>query len=166
MSRASVDWRSVSKKNYSLFCKTHTEVKLTYTEWITIIYEFNESYKEYLLETGLKGKITGGLGEFAIKKKKRRRTKGKNDEYINLPIDWQKTKEKGKRIYNLNYDTEGFFFGWWWFKPTASFKFKELWYFKPTRLTSRLITHYVRADVNYQHMYREWEDNTLKNKVR
>ena len=35
---------------------------------------------------------------------------------VALPIDWQKTKERGKVIYNFNYHTDGYFFGWMWFK--------------------------------------------------
>jgi len=77
-------------------------------------------------------------------------------EYINLPIDWQKTREKGKVIYNFNYHTEGFFFGWHWFKQNARFKHSDLWYFKPSRTTSRLLSHYIKADDKYQHIYREW----------
>ena len=78
-------------------------------------------------------------------------------EYINLPIDWVKTKEKGKYVYNFNYDTEGYFFGWLWFKKTARFKNVDLWFFKPSRLTSRLLTHYLRTDEKYQHIYQCWK---------
>jgi len=44
----------------------------------------------------------------------------------------------GKRIYNFNYHTEGFFFGWMWFKESARLKNIDLWYFKASRVTSRL----------------------------
>lgn len=74
---------------------------------------------------------------------------------INLPIDWKKTKEKGKRVYNFNYDTEGFYFGWKWFKQNARLKQANTWAFKPSRVTSRLITHFVRTDPKYQGLYRE-----------
>ena len=51
-----------------------------------------------------------------------------------LPIDWQKTKEKGKVIYNFNYHTEGYFFGWLWFKESLlDLETADLWYFKPSR---------------------------------
>ena len=78
-------------------------------------------------------------------------------EVVNLPIDWKRTKEKGKVIYNFNFHTEGFFFGWVWFKKTARFKDADLWYFKPTRDTSRLLAHYVKTNEKYQHLYREWK---------
>ena len=78
-------------------------------------------------------------------------------DVINLPIDWQKSKEKGKRIYNFNYHTEGYFFGWMWFRETARLKHTNLWYFKPTRTTSRLLSHYIKTDEKYQHIYREWK---------
>jgi hypothetical protein len=55
-------------------------------------------------------KLPFGFGEISINKKKEKDIKG-NNEFINLPIDWKRLKEKGKLIYNFNYDTEGYFFG-------------------------------------------------------
>lgn len=157
--RTKIDWRSSSKENYNQFCKKNPSVKLTYDEWRNILYTFNESYKEYILETGDKAKLPYGFGEFSINKKKRRRLKNNIDgkEFVNLPIDWQKTKEKGKVIYNFNYHTEGYFFGWMWFKNTARFRNADLWYFKPSRLTSRLLSHYIKTNDKYQNIYREWK---------
>jgi nucleoid DNA-binding protein len=157
--RTKIDWRSSSKENYNQFCKKNPSIKLTYDEWRNILYTFNESYKEYILETGDKAKLPYGFGEFSINKKKRRKLKNNIDgkEFVNLPIDWQKTKEKGKVIYNFNYHTEGYFFGWMWFKNTARFRNADLWYFKPSRLTSRLLSHYIKTNDKYQNIYREWK---------
>jgi nucleoid DNA-binding protein len=159
MARVKVDWRSSSKDNYNLFCKKYPSITLTYDEWRNILYTYNESFKEYILETGEKVKLPFGFGEFSINKKKRRKLKNNVDgkEFVNLPIDWQKTKEKGKVIYNFNYHTEGFFFGWMWFKNTARFKNSDLWYFKPSRLTSRLLSHYLKTNDKYQYIYNEWK---------
>ena len=158
MARVAVDWRSSSKDNYNLFCKKHPAITLTYDEWRNIIYTYNEFFKEYILETGDKAKLPYGFGEFSINKKKRRKIKlADGKEFVNLPIDWQKTKEKGKVIYNFNYHTEGYFFGWMWFKTTARFKNSDLWYFKPSRLTSRLLSHYLKTSDKYQHIYNEWK---------
>ena len=157
--RTKIDWRSSSKENYDKFCKNYSSIKLTYDEWRNILYTFNEFFKEYILETGDKAKLPYGFGEFSMNKKKRRRLKNSVDgkEFVNLPIDWQKTKEKGKVIYNFNYHTEGYFFGWMWFKQTARFKNSDLWYFKPSRLTSRLLSHYLKTNDKYQHIYKEWK---------
>ena len=156
--RVKIDWRSSSKDNYNHFCKNYPSTKLTFDEWKNIIYTYNELFKEYILETGEKAKLPYGFGEFSINKKKRRRIKlSDGKEFINLPIDWQKTKEKGKVIYNFNYHTEGYFFGWMWFKPSARFKNSDLWYFKPSRLTSRLLSHYLKTSDKYQNIYREWK---------
>lgn len=155
--RTKIDWRSASKENYNSFCKKHPSIKLTFDEWRNILYSFNESFKIYILETGDKAKMPFGFGEFSINKKKRRKKIGLNNEFVNLPIDWVKTKEKGKVIYNFNYHTEGYFFGWMWFKSTARLRNTDLWYFKPSRVTSRLLSHYIKADEKYQHIYREWK---------
>lgn len=156
--RVKVDWRSISKDNYIDFCKKNPSIKLTFNEWKNIIILFNDSFKEHILETGNKVKLPFGFGEFSINKKKRKRIKGKDGEdFINLPVDWKKTKEKGKIIYNFNYHTEGYFFGWLWFKNTVRFRFSNLWYFKPSRATSRLLAHYINTDDKYQKIYNEWK---------
>ena len=158
MPRVKIDWRSSSKDNYKSFCKKHPLVKLTFDEWRNIIYSFNEAFKNYILETGEKAKLPFGFGEFSVNKKKRKKFKKVDGvDVINLPIDWQKSKEKGKRIYNFNYHTEGYFFGWMWFRETARLKHTNLWYFKPTRTTSRLLSHYIKTDDKYQHIYRTWK---------
>lgn len=157
LSRVAVDWRSGSKESYNKFCKKFPTTILTFDEWRNIIYSYNEAFKEYILETGEKAKLPFGFGEFSINKKKRKRTKDKDGkEFINLPIDWQKTKEKGKVIYNFNFHTEGYFFGWVWFKQSARFRNADLWYFKPSRITSRLLAHYLKANDKYMNIYREW----------
>lgn len=156
--RRKIDWRSSSKENYNDFCSKYPSVKLTFDEWRNIIYVFMESFKEYILETGERAKLPFGFGEFSINKKKRRKIKGVDGkEFVNLPIDWQKTKEKGKRIYNFNFHTEGYFFGWIWFKSTARFRNVDLWYFKPSRTTSRLLSHYLKISDKYQHIYNTWK---------
>ena len=156
--RVAIDWRSASKNNYEDFCNLHPTIHLTFDEWRNIIYSFNEGFKEYILETGERAKYPFGFGEFSINKKKRNKIKTKDGvEHINMPIDWKKTREKGKLIYNFNFHTEGYFFGWHWFKNTCRVKFQDLWYFKPTRATSRLLSHYLTVNDKYQHIYRTWK---------
>ena len=156
--RIKIDWRSASKENYINFCKKNTSTKLSFDEWKNIVYLYIDLFREYILESGEKAKLPYGFGEFSINKKKRNKTKViEGKELINLPIDWQKTKQKGKIIYNFNYHTEGYFFGWTWFKKTARFKNTNLWYFKPSRTTSRLLSHYLKTDEKYQHIYCQWK---------
>jgi hypothetical protein len=155
--RTKVEWRSSSKDNYKNFIKKYPHIKLEYEVWKNIVYTYNETFKEYILETGEKINLPFGFGEFSIIKKKRKKINDFNGkEFINLPVDWQKTKEKGKVIYNFNHHTEGYFFGWTWFKEKARFKNSSLWFFKPTRTTSRLLSHYLKCDEKYQHIYKEW----------
>jgi hypothetical protein len=156
--RVKVDWRSSSKENYTNFCKKHPDIKVSFEDWKNIIYKFNEAFRNHILETGDKEKMPFGFGEFSINKKKRKRIKeidGK--QYINLPVDWVRTREKGKIIYNFNYHTEGYFFGWIWFKDTARFKGTTFWYFKPSRVTSRMLAQYIKTNEKYQHTYHEWK---------
>ena len=156
MSRTAVDWRSSSLGNYKEFRKKFPNEQLTYDEWRNILYAFSDEFKFFILETGEKVKLPFGFGDFSINKKKRKKVRGKNGEFINLAIDWKKTTEKGKRIYNFNYHTEGYFFGWTWFRPKVGFKYTDLWYFKPARATSRILAHYINSDKKYMNLYREW----------
>lgn len=158
MPRVKVDYRSASIEAYKDFCKKNPNIKISYEEWKKIIYTFNESYRDYLLETGEEVPFPNRLGKFAIIKKKRKKIRfdpAYQKERINLPIDWKKTKEKGKYVYNFNFDTEGYFFGWRWFKTNTILKHADLWTFKPSRVSSRLITHYIRTDKSYQDKYKE-----------
>lgn len=157
--RVKIDWRSASKEEYAKFRRKYPEIKLSWDEWRNIIYSFNEDFKTYVLSTGEKAKLPGGFGDFAISKKKRKRIKTNPEgrEFINMAIDWKKTKEKGKRIYNFNYHTEGYSFWWMWFRKSVRFQNSSLWYFKPTRVTSRLLTHYLKIDNKYQHLYQQWK---------
>ena len=155
--RTKIDWRSSSKENYNNFCRKNPTIKITFDEWRNIIYQYNEHFKNYILETGEKARLPFGFGEFSINKKKRKKMKtvdGK--EMVNLPVDWKRSKEKGKIIYNFNYHTEGFFFGWMWFKESTRLRNIDLWYFKPCRITSRLIRHYLNLNDTYKDLYREW----------
>lgn len=156
--RVKVDWRSSSKTNYKAFCKKHPTINISFDQWKKLLYGFNEYFKTYILETGDKARMPFGLGDFAITKKKRKKIKTNKEgrEFINLPVDWKRTKEKGKIIYNFNFHTEGYFFGWVWFKNTARIRNTDLWYFKPSRVSSRLLSHYINTDKKYQHLYKQW----------
>ena len=156
--RSSVDFSTASKTSYKDFRKKHKTLKITREQWRNILYTYSEYFKEYLLETGEKAKLPYGLGEFAINKKKKKRVKVvEGREYNNMAIDWPKTLAKGKRIYNFNYHTEGYSFAWIIIKKTPSFKMSGLWYFKASRVTSRLLAHYLKTDNKYQHLYKEWQ---------
>lgn len=157
--RVKVDYRTASKKCYENFCLSYPTIHISYNEWLEIIYMYNEGFRDTILETGEKEKLPSGLGSFSINKKKRKTkvTDPDGKEHINLPIDWKKSKEKGKLIYNFNFHTEGYFFGWMWFKKEARFMHSSLWRFKPSRVSSRMINHYIKSNTAYQHKYKQWK---------
>lgn len=161
--RSSVEYSTVSKNNYIRFCKEHPETEISFEDWKNIQYTFTDLFREHLLETGEKGKFPAGIGQFSVVKRKRKKIRTFNGkEIINLPIDWKKTKAKGKHIYNFNHKTNGYSFRWMWFKESSIFKHARYFRFKPSRLSSRLIAHYLNIDEKYQHIYLEWE--LLRNK--
>lgn len=159
MPRVAVDFRSVSNENYKNFKLKNPTSKITKDVFIDILYTFNELCRDTVLEKGIKVKLPLGIGDISIIKYKRKKLIGKNNEFINLPIDWQKTKLLGKKTYNFNYDTEGYFFRWWWFKRSSMLKFSDLWSFKPLRISSRMVAHYLKQDLNQQFIYQEYNKN-------
>lgn len=155
--RVKYDWRSGSKNNYEDYCNKNPDDQITFKNWSEVILSFNNLFADYMLDTGFKGKLPSGLGEFVINKKKRKRINivdGK--QYVKLPIDWQKTREKGKYIYNFNYHTEGYFFGWKWLPDSARFKYSDLWYFKVSREKSRKLGMLLKTEPERQHIYGTW----------
>lgn len=158
MSRTRVDWRSASTSSYKNFCIEHPHIKISIDEWRNIIYSFNEAVRDHILETGDKVRLPFGFGDFSINKYRPKKFKEINGKMkINLPVNWKKSKEKGKKVYYLLHETDGFIFTWMWFKRSSQLRFKDLWRFKPNRTTTRLIPHYLRADKKYQDIYKEWK---------
>ena len=98
--RTAVDWRSSSKNNYVSFCKANPSIKISFDVWKNILYAFNEEFKTYILETGEKAKLPGGMGDFSINKKKRKhfKTDLNGRQFINLPVDWLY-----KNLHNYSY---------------------------------------------------------------
>lgn len=156
--RVKVGWRSAGKLQYLDFCEKNRNIHITFEVWKDIVYRFNWDFRDYILTYGDKSKIPFGFGELSINKRKVKKTKIINGvEKITLPVDWKKTKEKGKKIYNFNYHTEGYRFKWIWFPKTARFKYAQLWVFKPARTSSRKITEFLaKKDSDYLNIYKEW----------
>lgn len=161
MSRSTCDWRMAGRHLYKQWCEEHPEHPISYTEFQNIIYGFNEGFRDYLFETGLIGKLPWGFGDFAISKRKPQIKKTLKDgkEVVCLPVDWKKSKQYGRKMYHLNSYTEGFKFRIKWMIKTRRFKHSEVWTFKPSRISSRLLRHYIEK--GYQHKYYEWD--SIKN---
>jgi nucleoid DNA-binding protein len=157
MSRVKVEYRTGERKVYDQFCLKYPDITINFDEWKEIIYTYNSLFREYLLETGDRAKLPYGIGTFAIAKKKPKKTKtyaGK--EYMNMPIDWQKSRKAGKRIYNFNAHTDGNRFRWLWFnRGYRRFYHSDLWTFKPSRETSRKITEYLKRPRQVD-LYKQW----------
>jgi len=160
--RVKVGYRSAGREAYKRFCSANPEIKIEYKDWSKVIYTFNEYFRDYMLETGAKVKMPYGFGPFAVNKKKLKLYKNflgpDGKPYINLPIDWAKTKKAGKRVYHTNSHSDGYKYGWYWFSDEARFYLSEIWNFRPARLTSRIINTYVtKPDGKYGELYKVWK---------
>lgn len=158
MPRVKVSYRSSSKEVYNKFCSRFPEIKLSFDKWKKIIYTYNELFRDYILETGDRVKLPWGLGSFSINKKKSRKTIDIDGREITvLPVNWKRSKEAGKKIYLLNSHTDGYRYKWIWFADDARIYQTSIWVFKPSRVSSRLLAHYLTKSGNYFQIYKQWK---------
>lgn len=160
--RVKVEYRSASREVYNKFCSAHPTITISFADWKKIIYTYNELFRDTILETGDKLKMPNGLGHFTINKKKLKTYKNfKNKDgkpYVNLRIDWKRTKETGKRVYHLNKHTDGFNYHWYWIAKDARFFLAEIWNFGACREASRLLGSYLtRPNSLHAQMYKTWK---------
>ena len=100
MSQRKKEYRTNSRENYDKFLKTNnlSEEALPFEKWKQILATCNWMFIEYALRTGMKVTLPYGFGPLAVNKKMLKRFKEYNGKkYVNLRIDWQKTKKLGKR---------------------------------------------------------------------
>lgn len=159
MPRVSVQYSQTSKATYNRFCEANPTIKITYLQYSNIIYAFNYGFRDYIYETGDKGKLPFGFGDFVINKYKPKidRLLGKEEEGKKsfIPVDWKKTKELGRYVYHLNLHSDGWKYKFQWNYSSARFKGYKLWWFKPSRVTSRTLRHYINQE-QYRNKYLTW----------
>jgi len=160
MSRTKKEYRTYSRENYDRFLKENniSEKELPYSKYCKNLEVCNWMFVEYALRTGQKVQLPHGFGTLAVNKKKLKMYKEHNGKkYINLRIDWKKTRELGKKVYHTNEHSDGFNFRWMWFSEDAKLFLSDLYVFKPGRYVSRAINKYVRkVNAQYKELYLEW----------
>jgi len=162
MGRVIRQYSSDSKEAYESFCKEYPQYNLPYKTWRKIIFNINYSYVDYILQSGDKVRIPSGFGDLAINKKKNAKfhvdpETGK--EKICLPVNWPESKKRGKKIYILNDHTNGYYFGWIYFRETGKMRFSSTWTFKACRRSSRLLGQYIKDTENdWVSLYRVWQN--------
>jgi hypothetical protein len=166
MSRRKKEYRSISRENYDRFLIEHNlkETDISYAKYCKNIEVCNWMFVEYALRTGLKVHLPYGFGAIAVNKKMLKRYKEyKGKKYVNLRINWAKTKELGKKVYHTNEHSDGYNFRWIWFSDDSKLHLSDLYVFKPGRYPSRAINKYVRKPGGqYKELYLEWLQNNYK----
>lgn len=163
MPRPSIQYRTSSKKAFKNFKEAHPRIDITYDQFDSIIRTCNEMIMEYVMETGEKFRLPHGFGDISIHKWKPKRKRYRPDGKIinNLPIDWVKTMQTGKRVLQLNFHTGGYKFRWVWFISTAKFKHSNIFSFKANRSASRKLAKYLKIPNSpYVQIYRSWDKLT------
>lgn len=163
MSRVKVEYRTDSKENYNIFLKLHKIKKeeLPYAKYSKILHTCNWMFVEYSLRTGMKATLPYGFGPIAVSKKMLNRFKEyEGKKYINLRVDWAKSRKAGKRVYHTNEHTDGFNYKWGWFPKEARFYLSNIYTFIPCRYSSRALSRYLKAPSSEcKNLYLEWFKN-------
>lgn len=163
MSQRKKEYRTNSKENYDVFLQKHnlTEADISFSKWKENLAICNWMFVEYALRTGMKVNLPFGFGPLAVNKKMLKRFKEYNGKkYINLRIDWAKTKKLGKRVYHTNEHTDGYNYKWKWFPDEARFYLSDLYVFNPGRYASRAISKYLKKPgADFKSLYLEWSKN-------
>jgi len=160
MSRVKSEYRTTSRDVYNRFCLAYPDIKLSFEDWKKIIYTYSHVVRDYILESGDIAKVPFGIGAFAIAKKKvkKHKTDPWGREWINLAVDWKKTRELGKKTYHLNTHSDGYSYRWKWFIGTARFYLSSIWSFRPYRESSRKLAQFLKNPTKkYTEIYNEWK---------
>jgi hypothetical protein len=160
MVRYKPDYVTSSALVYKRFLKEHPNINISSREWANVLKIFNELFLEYALQTGERTKLPFGFGTLAISKKKTIKIIDRGDKkFIGLPIDWTKTHQLGKRVYLLNTHSDGYRCRWFWFKRDSNIGSPEIWMFRPSRTTSRMMARYLNDEdgLHYLDKYQNWE---------
>jgi hypothetical protein len=165
MGRPRRDWRSTSRETYKLY-KAKTGSTISYQKFAKVLKTWNCKLMDYVIDTGELVKLPHGIGPITINKRKRdtfRLDKDGNKVY-NYAIDFKKSKEAGKRIYHLNYHTEGYSFSWSWFPGLSYIKCSSIWSFKASRRYARKLAHILLDPAsNKKDIYQTWWSKSVYN---
>ena len=119
---------------YRFFTKRKS-VEIDKNEYKDICRDFNKMIVADITK-GRTQKIPFSLGYFWIKKFK--------INYDKPPIDFNETKKKGKLVYHLNHDTDGFRCKWLWTKKNNLIANLIYYSFKPTWSNSQAVSKAFR----------------------
>lgn len=158
MPRPVREWRSASRENYKEFKKSHPKTSITFTDFHNIIYTWNGLFMKEVMETGEKIKIPHGMGPICITKYRPKSYIDKDGNIkINLAVDWVKTREEGKVIYNLNHHSDGYKYYFNWAAQDSYLKAPKMWSLKVARKHSRKLASIIKdASSNLKDKYKQW----------
>jgi len=165
MSRRKKEYRTISRENYDRFLSEHnlSDSDISYQKYCKNLEVCNWMFVEYALRTGSKVMLPYGFGTLAVNKKKLKKFKEyKGKKYVNLRVNWAKTRELGKKVYHTNEHSDGYNFRWIWFGVDSKLHLSDLYVFKPGRYASRAINKYIRKPEGYSELYLEWLNNDYK----
>lgn len=146
-----------SKQCYLKYVEKYPDTKLDFETWRKGVRTFNTNCWMYILDSGDRVKVPP-IGSFAVSKKKMRKfVKVGEEEHITLPIDWQKSKKAGKRVYLLNTHSDGYKYWYQWFGVDAYFAGSYIWQCRFCRIPSRTLGKYIKEKgPEFAERYKEW----------
>lgn len=114
---------------------------MTYREYKDIMDSFCILLVKYLVNTGDKYKIPGGMGTLFI-----RRNKQIIDENTYRRVDFGATRKLGKNIYHYNQHSNGYYARFKWDKTRAYIVNKHTFKFNATRWAKRYLAQQIKKE--------------------
>lgn len=165
MSRPKRDSRTGSLEFYKEFKERYPKYNISYKEYVSILKYYNLQIANHVLDTGQKIKLPWGIGELCINKYKRKVYKidSKGEKVYNYKIDFQKSKELGKKVYHLNLHTDGYQYHWFWSTTTSKIKYARIWSLTMAREHSRELVRRLKLPTSqYKDLYRMFQRRRKK----
>lgn len=160
------DFSVLSRLSYKEFCKENKDIKLKKNEYDTILRTYGEVIADRIIETGEGYKPPLAFPEIHISKYKPKKYIDKNGEIRQRrSIDWQKSRQYGKRIYTLNSHTDGYIVIVTRNKTTGNINLNDYWSFKGVRYSNRTLASKLKSSERYKLLENYREIIMLKNDI-
>jgi hypothetical protein len=116
---------------------------IPYSEYSEVVSDYLKYVSELVVVKSMTFKLPFRMGAISVYKHK------PIFQSVNkMSIDWKKTRELGKVVYNFNEHSNGFRYRFRWDRNGSLDKYLVLYAFKPSRQNARLVASLVKERKN------------------
>jgi len=116
---------------------------ISYSEYSGIVSDYLKYISELVVIKSMTFKLPFRMGSISVYKHK-----PVFQSVNNMSIDWKKTRELGKAVYNFNEHSNGFRYRFRWDRNGSLDKHLVLYAFRPSRQNARMVASLVKERKN------------------